>query len=96
MRVELARSRNPGAISVPLRRVPAQFPGGVSRVLTQRSTTKTAHIHAATRNGTAMSDHRAFPSRLPPTAQTSDARTASRQRGPKVKFDEFNLSMPER
>ena len=43
-----------------------------------------------------MSDHTDFPSRLPPIAQTSEARTASRQRGPKVKFDEFDLSMQER
>ncbi len=42
-----------------------------------------------------MSDHQPLPSRLPPMAQTRDARTASRQRGPNIKFDEFNLSMPE-
>jgi hypothetical protein len=75
--------------------VPAQFFGGVSPVPTQRSTTRTAHIHAPTMSGTAMSDPMGLPSRVPPTAQMSDPRTASRQRGPNVKF-EFNLSMPER
>jgi hypothetical protein len=75
--------------------VPAQFCGGVPPVPTQRSTTRTAHIHAPTMSGTAMSDPMGLPSRVPPTAQMSDPRTASRQRGPNVKF-EFNLSMPER
>jgi hypothetical protein len=76
--------------------VPVQFLGGLARVPTHRSTTKTAQIHAPTRSGTAMTDHQPFPSRLPPMAQTRDARAASRQRGPNIKFDEFNLSMRER